>query len=54
MRYYLDMPLEAIGETLGIPIGTVNSRLNRAIARMRTILEQTSGIPAGSPEGTVR
>jgi RNA polymerase sigma factor (sigma-70 family) len=54
LRYYLDMPLEAIGQTLGIPIGTVNSRLNRAIGRMRTILERSSGIPAKAPEGAVR
>lgn len=54
LRYYLDMPLETIGETLGIPIGTVNSRLNRAISRMRTILERTSGIPAKASEGAVR
>jgi RNA polymerase sigma-70 factor (ECF subfamily) len=54
LRYYLDMPLEAIGETLGIPIGTVNSRLNRAIGRMRAILERTSAIPAKASEGAVR
>jgi RNA polymerase sigma factor (sigma-70 family) len=54
LRYYLDMPLEAIGETLGVPIGTVNSRLNRALGRMRAILEQTSGIPAKAPEGAIR
>ena len=54
LRYYLDMPLEAIGETLGIPIGTVNSRLSRAIGRMRAILERTGGIPAGASEGAIR
>ena len=54
LRYYLDMPLEAIGEALGIPIGTVNSRLNRAIGRMRGVLERTSGIPSRASEGAIR
>jgi len=54
LRYYLDLPLEAIGEALGIPIGTVNSRLHRAIERMRTTLEEHATAPAGTPEGVIR
>ena len=53
LRYYLDMSLEAIGETLDIPIGTVNSRLHRAIGKMRVALEEASAA-AGTPEGAIR
>ncbi len=42
LRYYLDLPLEAIAEALDVPIGTVNSRLHRALARMRDALDETS------------
>lgn len=54
LRYYLDLPLESIAQALGIPIGTVNSRLHRALARMRAALEDTSGVPAGASEGALR
>ena len=35
LRYYRDLPVEEIGARLGIPGGTVKSRLNRALGRMR-------------------
>jgi RNA polymerase sigma-70 factor (ECF subfamily) len=53
LRYYLDMPLEGIAEALGVPIGTVNSRLHRAIEKMRVALEAATAA-AGAPEGAVR
>lgn len=40
LRYYLDLPLEAIAQALDVPVGTVNSRLHRAIARMRDALAE--------------
>ena len=52
LRYYLDLPLEAIAEALDVPIGTVNSRLHRALARMRDALEEP-GLSAVA-EGVVR
>ena len=52
LRYYLDLSLEAIAESLDVPIGTVNSRLHRALGRMRQALEEPS--PAASPEGALR
>jgi RNA polymerase sigma-70 factor (ECF subfamily) len=38
LRYYADLPLKDIGFALGIPAGTVASRLHRAIQDMRYTL----------------
>ena len=35
MHYFLDMPLQDIAATLGIPVGTVKSRLHRSLRSMR-------------------
>ena len=35
LHYYLGMPLSDVAVTLGIPIGTVKSRLHRALGEMR-------------------
>lgn len=35
LRYLLDWPESAIAESLGIPRGTVKSRLNRALSKLR-------------------
>lgn len=40
LRYWLDLPLEEIAGMLGLPIGTVASRLNRAVAELRSALEE--------------
>lgn len=39
LHHYLDLPLDEIGRVLGIPTGTVKSRLSRALAEMRAALE---------------
>jgi RNA polymerase sigma-70 factor (ECF subfamily) len=39
VRYYLDLPLAECAEVLGIPLGTVQSRVNRALQAMRATLE---------------
>lgn len=39
LRYLLDMTLDQVAETLDIPTGTVTSRLSRAMAQMRAVLE---------------
>jgi RNA polymerase sigma-70 factor (sigma-E family) len=41
LRYWNDMTVDEIAQTLGIPSGTVKSRLHRAMARLRTALEGT-------------
>jgi len=54
LHHYLDLPLEAVGEVLGVPVGTVKSRLHRALAEMRAALEADAR-PAGraAPTGRV-
>jgi RNA polymerase sigma-70 factor, ECF subfamily len=39
-RFWADLPLEAIAERLDWPLGTVKSRLHRALARLRKTLER--------------
>ncbi len=53
LRYYLDWSLESIADALGVPIGTVNSRLHRGLARMREALADQPDA-AARPEGAVR
>jgi RNA polymerase sigma-70 factor, ECF subfamily len=40
LRYWLDLPLEEIAGMLGLPIGTVSSRLHRAVAELQSALEE--------------
>ena len=40
LHYWLDLPLEEIAGTLGLPVGTVASRLARAKDELRAILEE--------------
>jgi RNA polymerase sigma-70 factor (ECF subfamily) len=37
--YYLDLPLADAAQTLGIPLGTTKSRLNRATNALRAAIE---------------
>jgi len=38
LRFWADLPLDAIGDRLGWPLGTVKSRLHRALGRLRETL----------------
>jgi RNA polymerase sigma-70 factor (ECF subfamily) len=40
LHYWLDLPLEEIAGVLGLPVGTVASRLSRAKAELRVVLEE--------------
>jgi RNA polymerase sigma-70 factor (ECF subfamily) len=39
LHHYLDIPLEMVAEILGVPIGTVRSRLHHAMRGLRAALE---------------
>ena len=47
LHYWADLPLAAIAERMGWPLGTVKSRLHRALRRLAAGLEK----PASAPEG---
>ena len=48
--YYLDLPLADAAATLGVPLGTLKSRLNRSLTALRASLEANARIPAFSAE----
>ena len=43
LRFWRDLTAEQIAERVGIPTGTVKSRLHRALGRMRTALTSEDG-----------
>ena len=48
MHYYLGMPVPEAAASLGIPLGTAKSRLNRALAEMRSVVVgEFPAAPAG-------
>jgi RNA polymerase sigma factor (sigma-70 family) len=46
-RFLLELSEAEAAEALGIPRGTVKSRTSRALARLREVLAETDGGPAG-------
>ena len=48
LRYYLDLPIESIASRLGIPAGTVQSRLHYALKRLHAAIDTADG------KGTIR
>jgi RNA polymerase sigma factor (sigma-70 family) len=43
LRFWADLPLEAIANRLDAPLGTIKSRLHRAIGRLREMQEFDEG-----------
>ena len=50
LRHYLGLSLAETAETLQIPLGTVQSRLNRASLAMRAALEADQRLPGMTTE----
>jgi RNA polymerase sigma-70 factor, ECF subfamily len=46
LHHYLDLPLERVAETLGIPPGTARSRLHHAMRGLRAALDADARPPA--------
>ncbi|MFN8622127.1 MAG: sigma-70 family RNA polymerase sigma factor [Chloroflexota bacterium] len=51
LRFYLDLPVRDVADVLGIPIGTVKSRLHYALEAMRAALEAEARQAAPLREG---
>ena len=49
LHYYLGMPLTEVAATLGIPLGTVKSRLHRALGEMRVAIGDRRRRPRAAP-----
>ena len=50
LHYFLGMPLTDVAATLGIPVGTVKSRLHRALGEMRiAIVTESTSAPLAAP-----
>ncbi len=49
LRYYLDLPIEAIAERTGVPLGTVKSRLHHALQAMRAIYDAQERVSEAKP-----
>jgi RNA polymerase sigma-70 factor (ECF subfamily) len=45
LHYYLGLPLQETSEILGIPVGTVKSRLNRSTQQLRAALDAEARLP---------
>ena len=46
LHHYLDLPLDRVAETLGVPVGTVRSRLHHAMRGLRAALDADARPPA--------
>jgi len=48
LHYFQDLSLKEVGATLGIPTGTVKSRVHRALGRLRALLDHREADDAGT------
>jgi len=45
LHHYLDLPLDRVAETLGVPVGTAHSRLHHAMRGLRAAIDADSRPP---------
>ena len=45
LHFYLGLPMQETAEIVGLPIGTVKSRLSRATQQMRAALDADARLP---------
>jgi RNA polymerase sigma-70 factor (ECF subfamily) len=53
LHYYVGMSVPTLAETLGVPLGTAQSRLGRALAALRAALGEAEPDPAPAPQGQI-
>jgi RNA polymerase sigma-70 factor, ECF subfamily len=53
LHHYLDLPIRDIAGLMDLPVGTVKSRLHRALREMRASLDADARLDAGIAEGGV-
>jgi RNA polymerase sigma-70 factor (ECF subfamily) len=53
LTYYLDLPIAEAASVLGIPSGTMKSRLNRAISALRATVDADDRRIATTAERTI-
>ena len=53
LHYFLGLPLSEVATSLGLPIGTVKSRLNRALGDMRAGVLDPAPAPSMASGGTL-
>jgi RNA polymerase sigma factor (sigma-70 family) len=53
LHYYLGLPISEVATALGIPVGTVKSRLNRALREMRSDARGDAPAPSLASEGSL-
>jgi RNA polymerase sigma factor (sigma-70 family) len=51
LHHYLDLPLPAVADSLGIPLGTAKSRLHRALGLLRAAIDADARAGTGLAEG---
>ncbi|HET9851707.1 MAG TPA: RNA polymerase sigma factor [Candidatus Limnocylindrales bacterium] len=49
--YYLDLPLADAAQAMGVPLGTVKSRLSRATQALRAAIDADNRVPSRTGEG---
>lgn len=45
LQHYLDMPIASIADVVGVPVGTVKSRIHHATRELRSALDADSRVP---------